>query len=191
MVSGRRSCSSFHYPQAIFTCEDRRLTNPQDNSDAQYRSFRSNLLALLALASTYLLTSAVQSRASPSPHHRAIFITIFAALMLIILHGISALKIFAILYGNFVLARWPKPPAVAKVWPALVIGGNMMLLFLNERYDGYKLGQLHAIFDSLVSGRFDLSSAERSPMPNSCHSRTRWEGSYRDGTSALTSRCCG
>ncbi|GFZ47191.1 Glycerol uptake protein 1 [Saitozyma sp. JCM 24511] len=120
-----------------------------DNSDAQYRSFRSNLLALLALASTYLLTSAVQSRASPSPHHRAIFITIFAALMLIILHGISALKIFAILYGNFVLARWPKPPAVAKVWPALVIGGNMILLFLNERYDGYKLGQLHAIFDSL------------------------------------------
>jgi hypothetical protein len=84
--------------------------------------------------------------------------------MIIILHGVSALKIFAILYGNFVLARWPKPPAIAKVWPALVIGGNMVLLFLNERYDGYNLGQLHAIFDSLVSGEVQshLSRAARS-----------------------------
>jgi hypothetical protein len=101
--------------------------------------------------------------------------------MVIVLHGISALKIFAILYGNFVLA----------LWPALVIGGNMVLLFFNERYDGYKLGQLHAIFDSLVSGRFDLISAERPPRLSSCHSRMRWEGSYPDGTSALISRCCG
>lgn len=70
--------------------------------------------------------------------------------MLFALHGVSAIKIFAILYINYLVSTAPKPPAVVKLWPALLIAGNMVLLFLNERYDGYKLGGLHAFFEPIV-----------------------------------------
>ena len=70
--------------------------------------------------------------------------------MLVVLHGISALKILAILGLNYLASTTPKPPALGKIWPAVLIVGNLGLLFLNEQYEGYKLGRLHAMFDPLV-----------------------------------------
>lgn len=122
----------------------------QDSSDPQYRTFRNNLLPLVLLASTYLIASSAQRRLYPSASHRAFFIAVFSTIMLFALHGVSAVKIFAILYINYLVSTAPKPPAVARVWPALLIAGNMVLLFLNERYDGYKLGGLHAFFEPIV-----------------------------------------
>ena len=70
--------------------------------------------------------------------------------MLIVLHGVSAFKIFTILYLNHLASTSSKPPAVGKAWPAILIAGNTGMLFLNERYDGYKLGRLHAVLQPLV-----------------------------------------
>lgn len=122
----------------------------QDASDPQYRSFRSNLPALLILAFSYLLCSTLQSRLSPAPHSRAIFIATFAILMLFILHGLSTLKILSILYLNYLASISTKSPTINKAWPAILIAGNMGILFLNERYDGYQLGRLHAVLQPLV-----------------------------------------
>jgi hypothetical protein len=123
----------------------------QDNSDPQYRTFRSGLPALLGLATSHLAFSAFFSRiVSPSASSTAKFTVGFASIMLFVLHGISMFKIFAILGLNYYLARLDKPAVLTKVWPALVITGNMILLFLNHRYEGYKLGALHAFFDPLV-----------------------------------------
>ncbi len=122
----------------------------QDASDPQYRTFRNNLLPLVLLASTYLIASSAQRRLYPSPSHRAFFIAVFSTIMLFAFHGVSAVKILVILYINYLVSTAPKPPAVAKVWPALLIAGNMALLFLNERYDGYRLGDLHAFFEPIV-----------------------------------------
>ena len=70
--------------------------------------------------------------------------------MILILHGISATKILAILSIHYVASTSSKPRLLSAVWPFMLFAGNMGVLFLNERYDGYKLGELHAIFDSLV-----------------------------------------
>jgi len=70
--------------------------------------------------------------------------------MLVILHGLSTLKILFILYLNFLASTSSKPAAFDKAWPAVLIAGNMGMLFLNERYDGYKLCQLHAVLGPLV-----------------------------------------
>ncbi|KAK4688045.1 membrane-bound O-acyltransferase GUP1 2, partial [Tremellales sp. Uapishka_1] len=120
-----------------------------DISDPQYRSFRNNIVALILLASIYLACSAVHSRFSPSSRSRAIFIAAFSTLMLFLLHGIAILKIFAILSLNYFASTMTKPPHVEKYWPGILFVGNMVMLFMNERYDGYHFGPLHAMFDSL------------------------------------------
>lgn len=70
--------------------------------------------------------------------------------MLLVLHGLSTFKILTILSLNYVASTTPKFSAINKVWPSLLIVGNMGMLFLNERYDGYKLGELHAVLGALV-----------------------------------------
>ncbi len=122
----------------------------QDASDPQYRSFRNNLPALLILASSYLSLSTLQSHLWPTPRSRSIFITLFSLAMLLVLHGLSALKILAILSLYYFASISTKTPAVGKAWPAILVAGNMGILLLNEQYDGYKLGSLHAVLQPLV-----------------------------------------
>ncbi|WVQ81401.1 hypothetical protein IAT38_003525 [Cryptococcus sp. DSM 104549] len=114
-----------------------------DNSDHQYRSFRSNLLPLILLAAAYLSSSFIFSRFSPSPSSRARFIAAFAIFMTVLLHGSSALKILAIFTLNYRVAKFPLTPVMRKFWPWIIICGNMGVLFLNERWDGYRFGNLH------------------------------------------------
>jgi hypothetical protein len=95
--------------------------------------------------------------------------------MLLILHGISSLKILFILCLNFLLSTSPKPGVLARMWPALLIVGNMVLLFLNERNDGYKLGQLHANFDPLVG------PSRQSRVADDEQPRTHWEAYFPGG----------
>jgi hypothetical protein len=71
--------------------------------------------------------------------------------MLLALHGISTFKIYLILGPNYYLALIPKSPRIARIWPAALIVGNMAILFLNHRYEGYRLGGVHSVFDPLVS----------------------------------------
>ena len=71
--------------------------------------------------------------------------------MLLLLHGVSAVKIAIILSTNYFASIAPKPSILTTVWPGLLISANMGILFLNDRTDGYKLGRLHAMFEPLVS----------------------------------------
>jgi hypothetical protein len=126
----------------------------QDNSDPQYRSFRSNLSALIILATTYLGCSAVYAKlVNYSVYPRTIFIAAFSIIMLIILHGSSTIKILLILGLNYKLAKMEKKKTglLGRYWPGIVIFGNMLVLFLNERNDGYRFSHLHGAFEVVVS----------------------------------------
>jgi len=71
--------------------------------------------------------------------------------MLLILHGSSTIKVLTILALNYKLARMEKSGAIERFWPGMVIVGNMLILFLNERNDGYRFAHLHGAFEVVVS----------------------------------------
>ncbi|WWC72931.1 uncharacterized protein I206_106895 [Kwoniella pini CBS 10737] len=118
-----------------------------DNSDAQYRTFRSNLIPLLSLSLVYLIASSLFFRLNiPSPNQRLQFIATFSLAMIFLLHGFSAFKIILILFLNYRLSKTPisNEGLLKKIWPGILIVLNMGVLFLNERNQGYKYGELHA-----------------------------------------------
>ncbi|KAI0050527.1 MBOAT-domain-containing protein [Auriscalpium vulgare] len=127
-----------------------------DNSDAQYRSFRSGLSALGALIAMFFALRYVYLRpilrvSRPSDNlHRLPFYLAFSLLMLAVLHGTSALKVLLILTANYALARASagKAWAVAATW---IVNGAV--LFANERYSGYTFGSVHPALGSLDSWR--------------------------------------
>lgn len=121
-----------------------------DASDPQYSTFREGFLSLVALAIAFLIPSHLARRAGfTSAAARARFIVGFAILMLAVLHGISALKVLAILCANYYAAKARKPAALDRVWPLVVIVGNMMILFANEKLDGYHFKSLHPSLEAL------------------------------------------
>ncbi|VDB87298.1 unnamed protein product [Peniophora sp. CBMAI 1063] len=119
-----------------------------DNSDVQYRSFRSNIPALLAFASAFFALKHLYLRlARPSPSlsksntHLLPFYLAFSLTMLLALHGTSALKILLILSGNYAISTLGK----GKRWvPGATWVYNMAVLFANERYGGYRYAALHS-----------------------------------------------
>jgi hypothetical protein len=127
--------------------------NDQDMSDPQYRSFRNNLASLLFLAGSYLGFSTLQTRISPTARSRSAFIVTYAIVMLFILHGTSTIKILALLSLNYIICLSPRSPIFAKAFPALLFAGNMGMLFLNERYDGYRFSNILGGLAVLVSTR--------------------------------------
>jgi hypothetical protein len=70
--------------------------------------------------------------------------------MLLILHGSSTIKVLTILGLNYKLAKIPKSGPVERFWPGVVVVGNMLVLFLNERNDGYRFAHLHGAFEVVV-----------------------------------------
>lgn len=80
--------------------------------------------------------------------------------MLGILHGTSIFKVLAILGGNYWAATRRKGGLMERFWPGLVIVGNMLILFLNERNDGYRFGHLHGAFEVLVSSYMTAFGSE-------------------------------
>ncbi|ORX39272.1 MBOAT, membrane-bound O-acyltransferase family-domain-containing protein [Kockovaella imperatae] len=114
-----------------------------DNSDHQYHTFRSGLPSLVLLAALHLASSSLARRFSSTSETK---IRIGAGLsigILFILHGLSTIKILIILAGNYAAAKWTKPETLDKFWPGMVVVGNMGILFLNERFEGYPLARIH------------------------------------------------
>lgn len=129
----------------------------QDNSDAQYRSFRNNILSLTLLSLSFLALKFVYSRlafrsSSPPSNklHHLPFLGAFALLMLLGLHGASTLKILAILGANYLLAKYARSPLTTWTF-------NAAVLFANEWYGGYHFAALHPSLASLVSPFFVLA----------------------------------
>ena len=131
------------------------LNYSQDNSDSQYRSFRSNVPALTVLVFAFLILKSIYAlpafKFSPArPRdtlHKIPFLIFFSVLMLIGLHGTSILKIFAILGANFVITKYGR----GRKWiPFVTWGFNGAILFLNEINSGYRFASLHPSFEVLV-----------------------------------------
>lgn len=131
----------------------------QDNSDAQYRAFRNNVPALAILILIYVALKCVYTRFAARSTSGTLadktylvpFINLFATLYLIGLHGASALKIFIILAVNYSIA---KLSAGSRAGPIITWIFNFLILFANERYEGYLFSSLHPDFASLVSESF-------------------------------------
>ncbi|THH08114.1 hypothetical protein EW146_g9102 [Bondarzewia mesenterica] len=127
-----------------------------DNSDLQYRSFRSNIPALAALISIFFLLKYIYTRpilrASSTPPsdnlYRLPFYTIFSFIMLFVLHGTSAFKILLILSINYALAKacGQYKCAVIATWVF-----NSGVLFLNEMNAAYAFASVHPSLQPLDS----------------------------------------
>ncbi|KAJ7774096.1 MBOAT, membrane-bound O-acyltransferase family-domain-containing protein [Mycena olivaceomarginata] len=130
---------------------------PVDNSDAQYRGFRNNFIPLVLAAGAFLLAKFLRTRThaartSPDNMYLLPFNLGASIVMLIALHGTSAVKILAILTGNYFIS---KGFGGSKAGPLCSWIFNVVILFLNDRYSGYRFGDLapSLIFlDSLFDG---------------------------------------
>lgn len=128
-----------------------------DNSDAQYRSFRSNIPSLLALATVHIISGQLYTRISrlfsndyktglpgrPNTISRVPFLLGFSLLMLAGLHGTSALKILIILAANYGVSML-RIPALTWVF-------NAAVLFTSNWYEGFHFGAVHGALASLYT----------------------------------------
>jgi D-alanyl-lipoteichoic acid acyltransferase DltB (MBOAT superfamily) len=119
-----------------------------DNTDPQYRTFRSNLPAMAALLTFHPLLRTVWNAVTGAnnQHQRSLgggrarleqrvsFDYAFAYLFLVALHGFSAFKIIAILVANHQIAT--KLPKQYIPWATWVY--NICVLFANELCEGYR-----------------------------------------------------
>ncbi|PCH42536.1 MBOAT-domain-containing protein [Wolfiporia cocos MD-104 SS10] len=126
-----------------------------DNSDAQYRSFRNNIPPLIILSATFLglksLYTLLIRRFRPVQSDNTYLIPyslVFSILMLLGLHGTSALKIILILSSNYFIARACRG---SKVGPVLTWVFNAAMLFANDRFEGYRFASLHSSLGNLDS----------------------------------------
>ncbi|RAL16247.1 putative glycerol:H+ symporter (Gup1) [Aspergillus homomorphus CBS 101889] len=129
-----------------------------DNSDSQYSGFRENVPYLLILLVGHPLLRRVYNRyvggespdlafvkASPAVaagearlKQRVNFDYYFAFVFIVALHGVSALKVLAILYINYRICKsLPRDYIPAATWTF-----NIMTLFANELCAGYPLERL-------------------------------------------------
>ncbi|ROT42257.1 putative glycerol:H+ symporter [Sodiomyces alkalinus F11] len=121
-----------------------------DVSDAQYSFFRSNLPYMGLLLLLHPFARKVWNAVFPLPdiqrksvveqgrtrlQQRASFDYAFALLFLVVLHGVSAIKVLTILYVNYQLATTlPRKHVPAATWVF-----NVCTLFANELCNGYRL----------------------------------------------------
>ena len=131
-----------------------------DNSDAQYRGFRENLPVMAVILVLHPLLRRVwerfsgnggdgqasanggikgeaqpEQRAEARMKSRTRFDLAFAAIFLLALHGISALKVLAILSINYKIATGlPRQHVTLAIWVF-----NVGILFANELCRGYPL----------------------------------------------------
>ncbi|ORY54810.1 putative glycerol: H+ symporter [Pseudomassariella vexata] len=130
-----------------------------DISDDQYYTFRKNLPYMGALLVLHPLcrrlynsilyrvathahtTRPTLEEADERLNQRASFDFGFALIFLVALHGVSAIKILAILYVNYHIATTvPRKSVPVATWVF-----NIGVLFANEMFDGYKFASLGAI----------------------------------------------
>ncbi|KAK1230552.1 glycerol transporter [Marasmius sp. AFHP31] len=114
-----------------------------DNSDAQYRSFRNNIFILTCIASILFLAKQLWTRIAASLRqdnlHLIPFNLVCSLLFLFGLHGTSILKIILILTVDYMIAKTTK---ASKLGPLLTWVFNGTILFLNDRYNGYRFGDI-------------------------------------------------
>ncbi|KAH8094526.1 MBOAT, membrane-bound O-acyltransferase family-domain-containing protein [Cristinia sonorae] len=118
-----------------------------DNSDHQYRTFRNNVPVLTLLVTIFLGSKAAYTFFVPqhatryqTGSHLIPFFLTFSLILLSALHGISILKILAIISLNYYIA---KNTAASKFGPILTWTFNICVLFANEWFSGYQFAAIH------------------------------------------------
>ena len=110
-----------------------------DNSDIQYSQFRNHLPLLFALASVYLIGSHIYKAVVQTKRKNNLkqtYFYLFASILVVTaLHGTSAIKIFLIVTTSYMIGR-----LTGGSWwnPLLTWVFNLIILFLNEYYKGFK-----------------------------------------------------
>ncbi|KAH9847853.1 MBOAT-domain-containing protein [Lenzites betulinus] len=125
-----------------------------DNSDGQYRSFRSGLPSLALLASAFLglkylytfLARQVRHATDGTNLYQVPFLVAFSIAMLFGLHGTSALKVLLIISLNYIIA---KSTSGSKSNPILTWVFNAIVLFSIDRNSGFKFASLHPLLSDL------------------------------------------
>lgn len=124
----------------------------QDNSDAQYRSFRNNIPALAVASCVYLFFKFIWVASGISPPENNLYLIpfnlVFSALLMFALHGTSIIKLLIILTINYGIAKTCRGRRVA---PVLTWLFNGAILFANDRYAGYRFGDILPALEYLVS----------------------------------------
>jgi hypothetical protein len=133
----------------------------QDNSDAQYASFRDNIPALVLLLILHPIVrrgyqsfgnrSKVETKPSSNSvvgageeqlEQRMRFDFWFGLVFITVLHGVSAFKVLSILYINFRIGKAvPRPYVPAATWTF-----NLFILFANELCGGYPFERIVTLF---------------------------------------------
>lgn len=142
---GRESCLK-PLPSSLWG-----INHTQDDSDAQYHSFRSNFPALAKGTCVYLFVRFVWIHSATAPPQNNLYLIpvnlIFSFLLIVGLHGASALKILLILSINYLIAKLCRG---SKFGPALTWIFNGAVLFANDRYNGHSFGDLLPALGYLV-----------------------------------------
>ncbi|KAK7425728.1 glycerol transporter [Neonectria magnoliae] len=129
-----------------------------DISDHQYYVFRGNLPYMTALLIFHPLLRKLWNAVYPTEgraqsgrsrlDQRASFDNVFAYIFLVALHGISALKIFIILYINYQIAKkLPRKYVPVGTWTF-----NIGTLFANELSNGYQFRNMASYISPPVMG---------------------------------------
>ncbi|KAH8427571.1 putative glycerol:H+ symporter (Gup1) [Aspergillus melleus] len=137
-----------------------------DNSDSQYSTFRDNIPYLLVLLIAHPLlrrvyekfTSSSGAESTPRPNvaaagearlnQRIRFDFGFAFIFITALHGVSAIKVLAILYINYKIAKTlPRQYIPTATWVF-----NISTLFANELCAGYPFERIAALLVAPADG---------------------------------------
>ncbi|KAK9450771.1 MBOAT, membrane-bound O-acyltransferase family-domain-containing protein [Limtongia smithiae] len=114
-----------------------------DNSDMQYAGFRNNLPILTGTVFLHYTLRRVANRFSIP---RTTFDLVFACIFLTALHGFSVIKILVIYSISFLLAV---KVTNRRLGLSLTWLYSILILFLNEWYEGYRYGNIHPILGVL------------------------------------------
>jgi len=96
----------------------------------------------------YLVVSHVWRRVRvPSLSQKVEFLVPASVLLIILLHGASALKVLTILFLNYRIA---KNQILGRFTPLAIWTFNILVLFSNEIYVGYPFGKIASFLSFLV-----------------------------------------
>jgi len=110
--------------------------------------FRNNLPSLLLLAAIYLVISHAWRRIrEPILSRKSAFLVPASVLLVVLLHGASALKILLILFLNYRIA---KSQTLGRLTPFAIWIFNIVVLFANELFEGFPFGKLVPFLTFLV-----------------------------------------
>ncbi|KAG0147073.1 hypothetical protein CROQUDRAFT_43404 [Cronartium quercuum f. sp. fusiforme G11] len=119
------------------------LNRKIDISDLQYKRFRFGLVKLCLLSALYLLFNQfIKFKFKNKMNYLKISKIIFSILILLILHGTSIFKILIIIMLNYLICQ--KSFHSSLIWIF-----NILFLFSNDYWDGYRYRDLHPFLSVL------------------------------------------